>query len=180
MTAPPMKYVWTDDGFFAPVHPQAAEKHFVGGQVYVLSETRDRSDKSHSQYFAVIQWAWDNLPEDVSAQFPTPEDLRARALIASGYAKSRQFIGSTNKQAVELAAFIGHGRENYAVVSVHENVVTELTAQSQNHKAMGREQFQKSKEAVFEYCAAMCGVSVEDLVKASRVDYAERKKAKAA
>ncbi len=177
MTTPPLKFIWTDDGFFAPVHPQFAERHFVGGQIYTLSETRDRSDASHSQYFAVIQWAWDNLPEDVSEQFPTPEDLRARALIATGYAKSRQFVASTNAQAIKLAAFIGFGHD-YSVVSVHETIVTELTAQSQSYKAMGREVFQKSKDAVVDYCAAMCGVSVDELVKASRADFAERKKEK--
>lgn len=158
-----------------PLHPKFADTHFVVGERYTLSEVRDRSDKSHNQYFACIAWAWESLPEDQAEQFPTAEHLRARALIASGYASSRQFVASTNSQAVRLAAFIGDGRE-YGVVSVNENTVTELTPISQAYKAMGSKAFQASKEAVLEYCAVMIGVSVEQLVAASKVDWEARKK----
>lgn len=173
MTIPAMKFLWNGE-VFTPLLPKFADKHFVIGCDYVLSEARDRSDKSHSQYFATVQWAWDNLPEELAEQLPDPEDLRAKALIATGYATPRQFVARNNAEALKIAAFISV-YSGYRVISIHENIVTELQAKSQSYKAMGADEFKASKKDVIEYCAALIGVTVEALVKASKADWEVRK-----
>ena len=154
-----------------PLNPKLADKHFVIGLNYWLREGRSAETESH--YFACVEWAWRSLPED-NFEFPEFHDLRKRALIACGYANSRQLVCDTNDGAYRTAAFVGAG-EGYRIVSVYENIITELTARSQDRESMDAETFQKSKDAVIEYCAAMIGVTVEDLIKASRADFDERK-----
>lgn len=171
---PAMNFRWEGDGF-VPLSPKLADQHFVIGENYRLSEIRDRSDKSHSQYFACVSWAWDNLPEELAEQLPDPEDLRAKALIATGYATPRQFVARNNAEALKIAAFISV-YSGYRVISIHENIVTELQAKSQSYKAMGADEFKASKEDVIEYCAALIGVTVEALVKASKADWEVRKR----
>lgn len=163
ITIPPMLFGWTDDGVMVPAYPKLADKHFVVGENYRLAPPQERSMKSHGHYFAVLHQAWLNLPEDKALEFVDAEALRARALIACGFAKSRQFVASTKAEAVRIAAFIRFDR-HYSVVTVKDFVVTEFTAASQSLKAMGPKVFQQSKEAVFEYAAALCGVSVKQLV----------------
>lgn len=157
-----------------PLDPKLADQHFVIGERYILVVAVQRSDESHSHYFGVVNYAWENLPHDVAAQFPDAESLRHRALIATGWCDARSFVAISPKQALELAAFISHGREN-SVISVHDNVVVELTAKSQSYDEMGKDAFGKSKEDVIEYCAAQVGLTVEELVKASRAAFDARK-----
>ena len=166
LTIPPQRFDWTGE-WMLPVYPRLADRYFAVGESYWLAEPKERSDKSHSQYFAVIYKAWENLPEALALEFPSAEDLRARALIACGYANSRQFVATTKGEAVRLAAFIRHGRE-YSVVTVSGFTVTEFTAMSQSFKAMGKDAFQASKTAVFEYLAAMLSVTVAQLVNHSQ------------
>lgn len=173
MTIPSMRFAW-DGESMRPFTPKLADKHFVIGCDYVLSEKRDRSDKSHSQFFACLQWAHDNLPDELAEALPDPEDLRAKALIATGYATPRQFVARTNAEALKIAAFISV-YSGYRVLSIHENIVTELQAKSQSYKAMGAEEFKASKKDVIEYCSALIGVTVEALVKASKADWEARK-----
>lgn len=163
---PAIMFEWDGEGMI-PLYPRLADKHFIVGEKYRLAQPEERSGKSHSHYFAVIHHAWQNLPEALALEFSTAEDLRARALIAAGYANTRQFVASTKAEAVRLAAFIRHGRA-YSVVSVHEFVVTEFVAQSQSLKAMGAKTFQESKEAVFEYVAVQIGVTVPQLVQSAK------------
>lgn len=165
-----MKFQW-DGEVMRPLLPKFADRYFVIGEEYRLRE--GRSEKSEGHFFGVIHWAWVNLPEEHTAAFPNAEDLRKRALIATGWANSRQLVLGTNAQAIAAAAFLG-ACEGYRVVSVHENIVTELTPRSQDRESMGADDFQKSKDDAIEYCAVMVGVSVEELVKASHSDFARR------
>ncbi|HYA07739.1 MAG TPA: hypothetical protein VEF90_17765 [Xanthobacteraceae bacterium] len=166
MLIPPMNFQWSGE-VMVPAYPRLADRHFVVGENYRLAPPQERSKKSHDHFFAALDKAWENLPEGLALEFPSAEDLRARALIACGYANSRQFVASSKAEAVRLAAFIRHGRE-YSVVAVNGCAVTEFTAQSQSLKAMGPKEFQKSKQAVLEYVAAMVGVSVEELARNSK------------
>jgi hypothetical protein len=166
-----MSFTYTDDDVLVPANPSLAARHFSPGTEYRLALAR--SDRSHNHYFGAINWAWDNLPEDEAARFPTADDLRKRALIACGHAVARQLVCDTEEGAVRAAAFIGAGKE-YSVVSVYGDVVTELTAKSQDRESMDEVEFQKSKDDVISYCAALIGVSVDELLKASRADYAKR------
>lgn len=171
---PTMKFTWTGTEF-VPIHPKLADEHFVVDQVYTLSETQDRSDVSHSHYFACLQYAWVNLPEDQVDKFPTVEHLRARALIACGYHSTRQVVLHDPRDALKMAVELTDA-EGYDVISVVDNVVTIVKPTSQNYKKMDRKTFQASKEAVVDYCAAMIGMTSVDLARAGSESSKRREK----
>lgn len=163
-TAPPILFRWQGDGF-TPLTPRAAaacDEHYVVGQVYRLVEQQDRSQASHNHYFAAITEAWRNLPDAVAEQFPTAEHLRKFALIKAGYADSRQIVASSKAEAVRLAAFI-RPLDEYGIVTVSDAVVTHWTARSQNMRAMGKKDFEASKQAVLDLVAGMIGVTRDQL-----------------
>ena len=56
-------------------------------------------------------------------------------------------MAASRAEALRLAAFI-RPMDEYAVVSASEAVVTVWTAQSQSLRAMGKERFKASKDAV--------------------------------
>ena len=129
---------------------------FTVGEVYNLEAIEQRSAASHRHYFAAVNEAWQNLPEDAAERFPTSEHLRKWCLIRAGYAEHRQIVASSKAEAQRLAAFV-KPMDTYAVVTARECVVTVYTAESQSMKAMGKQRFQESKTAVLELLAAMIG-----------------------
>lgn len=165
-----MLFCW-DGETMTPVNPRFADKHFVIGGKYRLTEHIERSGESHGHYFATLDRAWQSLPDDLAAELPTTEHLRARALIMTGYADSRQLVVSSNADALRFAAFM-RPTNSYAVISVNGSVITELTPQSQNMRAMDKDAFQKSKQDVLDYCSALIGVKVEELERSAIQDAA--------
>lgn len=156
MTAP-IPFQWQGDAFTPmPGHARRCDEAFVVGQVYHLIEQEDRSAASHRHFFACINAAWENLPEAAAAQLPTPEHLRKYALIKAGYADSRTMIAASKAEAQRLAAFI-RPMDTFAVVVVSEATVTVWTARSQSVKAMGKREFQDSKDKVLDVIAALIG-----------------------
>ena len=65
------------------------KKQYTPGECYVLGVNEERSIASHRHYFAAINEAWQNLPEDKVARYPSAEHLRKWALIKSGYHNER-------------------------------------------------------------------------------------------
>jgi hypothetical protein len=159
---------WTGDGF-APMGrwAQKCNEQFVVGEIYNVEEVTERSMRSHSHYFVSVNEAWKNLPEDMMDEFPTATHLRKRGLIRCGYADQRQFVASSKAEALRMSSFI-KPTDEYAVISVRECVVTVWTAQSQKLRAMGREEFQRSKDDVLTWVASLCGVTPSALAKNAR------------
>ena len=124
-----------------------ADSTFVVGMVYHMEPVEERSAKSHRFYFSCINQAWESLPDDLARLYPSATHLRKFALIKAGFADSRQIVAASKAEARRLAAFI-RPMDEYAVVSVLEAVVTVWTAQSQSLRAMGKERFKFSKDAV--------------------------------
>ena len=139
-----------------------ADKQFVVGEHYRLAEHNDRSAASHNHYFAAISEAWENLPDHLLEEYPSPEHLRKKMLVRAGYADERSFVCTSKAEAQRLAAFL-KPVNSYAVIIVKEAVVREYTAQSQSHKAMGKQVFQESKDKVLNQIAALLGTNPEDL-----------------
>ena len=113
-------------------------------------------------YFACIHQAWLNLPEEMADQFPTEEHLRAYALIKTGYCDSNTLVCSSKAEAQRTAAFL-KPIDSFAVVTVKDNVVIRYSAQSQSMRAMNRDDFQRSKEAVLDIISAMTKTSRKEL-----------------
>lgn len=159
----PLSYRWSGAGFeVLPRHQKAADRDFVIGEVYQLEQVHERSAKSHAQYFAALKEGWLNLPEAKAEEFPTTEKLRKHCLIKAGFYDRRSIQCSSKAEALRLAAFI-RPLDEYAIVTVTGSLVTVYTAQSQSYRAMGKDAFQKSKQAVLDLIAEMIGVEAKQL-----------------
>lgn len=121
--------------------------------------------QSHRHYFATIADAWQNLPRHEAERFQSSEHLRKYALIKCGYADQRQIVCASKAEAQRLRAFVAP-MDDYAIVTAVESVVTVFTAKSQSTKAMGRREFNESKQRVLDYVSQILGVSTDDLQKA--------------
>lgn len=160
----PILCLWDGENF-TPAGPhwaRLADRHFVVGCQYPLEVREDRSAESHRHYFACINDAWQNLPDDLAERFRTPEHLRKWALIRCGYADERSIVCSSRAEALRVAAYVGQFDE-YAVVLAKGATVTAWTAKSQSMKAQGKKEFQRSKDAVLDFVAGLIGTTRDAL-----------------
>lgn len=158
MTAP-MAFRWTGEAFEPlPRFVRACDDTFAIGEVHTLEVTEDRSGPSHRHYFAAIREAWMSLRDDAADRLRSPEALRKFALIRAGYADSTSMVASSKAEAQRLAAFM-RPMDEFAVITVEGATVTRWTAKSQSMRAMGKKDFQASKEAVLGILADMLGTA---------------------
>jgi hypothetical protein len=160
---PPIVFLWNGDAL-APVNKfkSLCDKHFVVGQEYRMVEEYGRSKVSHDHFFASIEEAWANLPENLSELYPTADHLRKRALVAAGYADQKSVVCSSHSEAVRVAAFMRTAID-YALVTIEGATVTVYTPKSQSKRAMGAREFQESKQAVLDIVSEMVGIEPEKL-----------------
>lgn len=160
----PLPYEWDGEAMrVLPGFQRQADQLFTIGERYRLAPIEERSGASHRHFFAAVNEAWANLPEHLSAQYPTAEHLRARALIEAGYCTIADYVCSSRAEAVRWAANLRAEASEYALVVVSEAVVRVFKPKSQSVKAMGKEEFQASKDAVFTALAKMIGVTTAEL-----------------
>ena len=159
----PQYFRWdAERSVMEPRLKRLADKTYVDGEEYRLGPIEERSLASHNAYFAAVHEAFLNLPEDMSDRFMTEDHLRRYCLIKAGFADERSIVCASKADALRVQAFI-KPMDTYALVTAVERVVTVYTAKSQSFKAMGKKDFQASKEAVLEVLAAMVGVKPESL-----------------
>jgi hypothetical protein len=161
MTAPPLICLYDGESFI-PKHPKLAERHYTIGETYPLVVHEQRSQATHNHYFASIADAWANLNEDAAERLPTPEALRKWALIKTGYRDERSITCASKAEALRVAAFV-KPIDEFALVIPHEAQVTIYVAKSQSLKAMGKVEFQRSKQAVLDLLANMLGTTAGEL-----------------
>lgn len=161
--APPITFSWDGEHMVPLCHlERLCDKYFVIGQTYQMVEQQERSHRSHAHYFACVNEAWKNLPEDLTERFPTSEHLRKYGLIRAGFADSRQIVASSKAEARRIASFVKPCDE-YAVITAKDCVVTIWTARSQSMRAMGKIDFQRSKDGVLDALAKIIGTTTDDL-----------------
>jgi hypothetical protein len=136
------------------------------GQVVLLEEVQERSEKSHRHEFAWLREAWKNLPESLADIYPTAEHLRKRALIQGGFYNETIVDAGTNAAALRVGAF-ARGEDEFAHVVVRGPLVVVRKAKSQSRRAMSPEEFKRSKEAVLQIVSAMIGVEPDALTRAA-------------
>lgn len=158
---PPLQFDWDGEAMI-PRQSRRADQHYVVGETYWLQPYEPRSMRSHAHFFASVNDAWQHLPEHLAERFPTSEHLRKYCLIKAGFADERSVVCSSKAEAQRVAAFV-KPLDAYAIVAVSEAVVTIYTAKSQSMRAMGKDDFQRSKEAVFAVIAKLIGVTAEEL-----------------
>lgn len=158
---------WDGDGF-VPLgrHKKQCNADMVVGQVYPLDIVLERSDASHRHFFASVNEAWLNLPEQLAERFKTSEHLRKHCLIKAGLYEETSIVCSSPGEATRVAAFV-QPMDDYAIVVVNGYVVSRYTAKSQSKQAMGGVVFQQSKTAVLQILSDMIGVTPGELEKAS-------------
>lgn len=163
----PLPVQW-DGEVFKPITgywARQADRHLVVGQTYTMEVREPRSPASHGHYFASVTDAHENLPEAMADRWATPDHLRRYALIRTGWRDERSIACTSKADALRVAAFI-RPMDEYAVVVAHEAVVVVMTAKSQSLKAMGRKDFQASKQAVLDYLATLIGTTSDALARA--------------
>jgi hypothetical protein len=156
MTVLPLKYIG-DNTFRALRDVKDIEPGTVAG----WARQEHRSAETHRHYFACIADAWANLREDVAATMPSPEHLRKGAMIQAGYCTMTKLAFKTNAEAIAACAFIS-ALDTYAECGVNGTVAVIRRATSQSMKAMGKEEFQKSKEAVLGVISQLIGAEVKE------------------
>ncbi len=154
----PLLATWDGEVFtVARRHAKDCDAALVVGQQYVLTVEKQRSDAAHRSFFASVNEAWKNLREDDAERFPTPDALRRYALIKAGFCDRRDIVCENNNEAMRLAGMV-KALDAYSITTVSERVVSVWTAESQSKRAMGKQRFNESQNAVRDFCAAMIGV----------------------
>lgn len=153
---PPLAMTW-DGEALRPRHPRRADQHLVVGQTYTLVEHQDRSQASHNHQFAWLAEAWRSLPETLADAIPSPEHLRKRALIETGWFDETLVDAGSQAAALRVAAFM-RGSDDLAQIVTRGPLVARRVAKSQSVRAMGNAAFQKSKSDILGWVAGVLGV----------------------
>jgi len=155
MKVAPMIFEW-DGEAMVPLRRfhNIANAEFTVGERYRMEAQEQRSLNSHNHYFATLQNIWENLPENFGDRIPSVEHMRKWALIRCGFRDERSIVCASKAEAERMAAFV-KPMDDFAIVIAQEATVIVYTAKSQSMKAMGAKDFQKSKEAVLDYCNGM-------------------------
>lgn len=163
--ASPILFQWNGEAMIPhPRFRRECDASFVVGENYRLVEHNDRSSASHNHEFAFVAEAWAQLPEHLTEQFRTPEHLRKRALIDAGYFNQQEVDAGSHAAALRVANFIA-SMDEYSVVVVRGPIVIKRSPKSQSRRAMGKEEFQASKQAVLEIVSALIDVKPETLTR---------------
>jgi hypothetical protein len=162
---PPSLFRWdAEHSAMIPLRRTFADRTYVDGEVYRLGVIEDRSANSHSHYFAAINEAWSNLPDALSARYPTSEHFRRTGLIETGWCDTHTLVCSSKAEARRVAAF-ARPIDEFSIVVAKECTVTRYSAKSQSYRAMGKEDFQKSKDDVLAWAASQIGATKDDLTR---------------
>lgn len=168
---PPVECFWDGD-VFRPVNDwwkKRAARQYTAGEVYHLADEPERSTRSHNHYHASVAEAWKNLPEHWAERFRSPDALRKYALIKSGHCDSTSMPCPSQASAERFAKFVSP-MDEFALVTVKDSVVTVYRAKSQSFRAMGKADFQRSKDDVLAIIADMIGVTAKELAAQHKAD----------
>ena len=147
-----------------PRYDNIANRQFAEGGDYTLAPVEERSMASHSQFFASMNEYYNNLPEKIAARWPSAQHFRKWCLCETGWFDEKEFELATQKHAKLLATFI-RTDDDYARIAIRGTTVIVRRARSQSLAAMGKADFQASKQAVLELAEQFVGVSPKTMMK---------------
>lgn len=142
-------------------------RQFADGGEYTLAPVEQRSMASHSHFFAAMKGYFDNLPEKIAERWPTPDHFRKWLLVECGWFDEKEFDMASEKHAKALGTFI-RTEDEYARIVVRGTKVVVRRAKSQALAAMGKDDFQKSKQDVLELAEQFVGVTPSKMIKETR------------
>lgn len=158
----PMRY--EGNGLFRCLHPKRVK--LAVGEVHGWQMAEHRSKASHDHFFACVNEAWKNLPEDLADDFPSPEHLRKWALIKAGFCSETRIVCANNSEAMSLAVK-AKTMDKFSLVAIDGKVVMIWTADSQRRDAMGRQVFQDAKDKALHILSQLIGADVAALKEAA-------------
>ena len=156
--------LYEGNGLFRCLHPKRVKLDV--GAVHGWQMAEHRSKASHDHFFAIINEAWKNLPEDMGDDFPSPEHLRKWALIKAGFCSETRIACANNSEAMTLATK-AKAMDKYSIVAIDGKAVTIWTADSQRRDAMGRQAFQEAKERALHIISNLLGTDITILKEAA-------------
>lgn len=139
-----------------------AEHLYEHGGTYMLAVPADRSPESHRHLFGLIRLAWENLPDRLTAEYPSEKALRKRGLILTGHYDETQIVCASALDARRVVATM-RPADDFAIVSIAENVVVHRTAKSLAENAMDVRAFQAAKADLLAFVSRLIGVDVNTL-----------------
>lgn len=172
---PPLMFVWTPDagplGAMVPYrgHARRIAAHYEPGMGYLLHPAPLGSTPFERGFFAAVNEAWKNLPENKHEEYPTSEHLRKRALIKCGFYNLAEQVFDTEKDA-QRAAAIAKGDDEYCVVVASGTCVRKYTAQSMKIRTTDdRKKFKEMANAVLDLLSATIGVRRSELEREGKI-----------
>lgn len=161
-------FTWDGDAMIPlPRFKKLCDQLYTVHEEYPLIVLENRSQASHNHYFAAIAEAHANLAEEWAAKFPTPEHMRARALVEEGYATETDYV-LNDAAAARAFATVLRKKEPYNVIQISGNVVKEFAPLSQSTAAMKKQAFEDSKAAVLARVASWARTTPAQLNKEAK------------
>lgn len=163
----PVVFEWTGE-VMKPVagFGKACDRQFVVHERYRMEVVQQRSSESHRHFFAVVNEAFENIPEQHAGRWPTPDHLRRWALIQAGFRNETTYIAGSKAEALRIGTFL-RSIDEFAYVEVKAKTATLYRAKSQSYSEMSRKEFGESKQAVLDVLAKLIGVETDELAKHS-------------
>jgi hypothetical protein len=152
------------DGMFRCLRPK--QIRLAVGDVMGWQMAEHRSPESHRHFFACVNTAWKNLPEELADYFPSPEHLRKWALIKAGFCSETRVVCANNSEAMTLATK-AKAMDKFSVVAIDGKAVTIWTADSQRRDAMGRQAFNEAKDRALHIISELIGTDAATLKEAA-------------
>ena len=158
-------YRWTGNSW-VPWKRFAAtcDKEFAVGEDAWLERSEERSQNQHKATFAAINEAWKNLREDDAQRYLTPDRLRKHALIEAGYFTSAHYPCASRAEAVRWCQMLAKRNQDHRII-LDGSTIEERIPKSQSYRNMTKREFQASMNAVLDVCAALTGISADELMK---------------
>jgi hypothetical protein len=124
---------------------------------------KQRTTQSHNHQFAAINDCFDNLPiSHAGAPYAaSAEAFRKHGLIVTGHCDVETVDVLDHEAAKAIAPMVSKNAKaahGYALTIVRGPLVICSTPHSQSFKAMGKEQFNKSKADVLDWAERLLGV----------------------
>lgn len=165
MNEAPALLVYEGDGEFRAASRAIAarcDKDYVIGERYLMTIEEERSSASHKQLMAFITERWQSLPDRLAMDFPTPDRLRYRALVETGWHTERRLVTASANEARKVAAFMTLHADDKTFISVVGPAIVSRTARSMKMRGadrMKRAEFQQAKQAVMDWVDNLLGIS---------------------
>lgn len=143
--------------------------NFKIDEFYHLEVQQPRRETSHRHYFAALDEAWANLPEQYDLEWwaQSREHMRAFALISLRWSDCKVIQCGSNAEANRWAAIM-RPMKPFSIVTAVRSTVVEYVAKSQSRAAMGAKDFMKSKWQVLDFCADLVGTTRAELEAAAK------------